>query len=254
MHAPLPAHPRTGARALGWRKARPGEDETELFPIWPILGGAEDDDQDDADDGDTGTGGDQDDDSGTDDDQGDDGDPDGADQLGDPGKKALDAMKSKWRTERDKRQQLEQQLAAKNAPDGDGQDAEAIRRQAEQAATQKANARILRAEVRAAAAGKLADPADAHKFLDLDQFEVDEDGNIDADEVAEAIDDLIKSKPYLAAQGGKPRFHGTADSGARKGKSRPTQLSRADLKRMSPEDIVKAKQEGRLDDALGINR
>jgi len=58
----------------------------------------------------------------------------------------------------------------------------------------------VRAEVRAAAAGKLADPSDALRFLDLAQFEVGEDGDIDQDEIADAIDELLTQKPYLAAQ------------------------------------------------------
>ncbi|MDX3405532.1 hypothetical protein PV708_04740 [Streptomyces sp. ME02-6977A] len=265
MHAPLPTHPLTGARALGWRKARPGEDDTELYPIWPILGGAEDDDQGDAGDGDdqddAGTGADAGaDDTGGGDDEDDDADPDGADQLGDPGKKALDTMKGKWRGEREKRRALEAQLAERDKPaDGDQPDQEALVRQAEAKALGRANDRIVRAEVKAAAAGKLADPGDAYRFLDLSQFEVDDDGNVDADEVSDAIEDLLKSKPYLAAQGGtKPRFQGTADSGARKGTARPSQLTEADVKRLSAAgkhaEIVKAQNEGRLDDYLGQSR
>lgn len=186
--------------------------------------------------------------------------PEGAEQLGDPGKRALDAMKDKWKAERDKRRGLEERLAEQARPaDGESPDPEAVLRQAEKAAMAKANQRIVRAEVKAAAAGKLADPGDAYKFLDLSQFEVDDEGNLDADEVADAVDALIKSKPYLAAQGGKSqRFQGTADSGARKGSSRPPQLTEDDVKRMSKAgkhaEIVKARSEGRLDDYLGIHR
>lgn len=181
-------------------------------------------------------------------------DPEGAEQLGDPGKRALEAVKDKWKSEREKRRELEQKLTEQSAAGaGEQPDTDALVRQAEQNATAKANARIVRSEIRAAAAGKLADPKDALTFIDASQFEVDDDGQVDETEVAEAIEDLLKNKPYLAAQGGK-RFLGTADSGARKGSSRPAQLTRADLKRMSPEQIVKAKAEGRLDDALGINR
>lgn len=190
-----------------------------------------------------------------------DADPEGADQLGDPGKKALDTMKGKLKAERERRRALEAQLAERDKPaDGDQPDPDALARQAEATAMARVNERLVKAEVRAAAAGKLADPADAHRFLDLSQFEVDDDGNVDADEVADAIDDLLTSKPYLAAQGGstKPRFQGTADSGARKGNARPTQLSEADVKRLSKAgkhaEIVKAQNEGRLDDYLGLNR
>ena len=112
------------------------------------------------------------------------------------------------------------------------------RREAEQAATAKANARILRSEVRAAAAGKLADPKDALRFLDLDQFEVDEDGEVDEDEIADAIEDLVKRKPYLAAaQGGNgKRFQGRGDGGTRPRppKARPKSLGEAVARSINP--------------------
>ena len=65
------------------------------------------------------------------------------------------------------------------------------------------NGRILRAEVKAAAAGKLADPEDACSMLDLDAFKVGDDGNVDTKAIVKAIDDLVKAKPYLAS-GAKP--------------------------------------------------
>ncbi|WP_306186961.1 hypothetical protein [Streptomyces sp. MK5] len=261
MHSTLPVHPLTGRRALGWRKARPGEDPAGQYPIWPILGGAEDDGDgggDQGDGADTGDGGDDDQDGDADTgdggDAGDD-DPEGADQLGDPGKKALASMKDKWKAERDKRRELEAKLAERDKPaDGDNPDPEAIVRQAEQKALAKANERIVRAEVKAAAAGKLADPKDAFRFLDLAQFEVDADGNVDADEISDAIAELLQTKPYLAAQGGTKRFQGTADSGARKGTGRPPQLSETDVKRLAAAgkhaEILKAREEGRLEDYL----
>ncbi|MCI4045124.1 hypothetical protein [Streptomyces sp. TRM75563] len=180
-------------------------------------------------------------------DEGDEPDPDGADELGDKGKRALASMKGKWRAERDRARELAEKLAEKDGAD----EAEQVRRQAEAAALSKANARIIRAEVKAAAKGVLADPADAYKFLDLDQFEVDENGDLDSDEVTEAINELIKSKPYLAAATAK-RFQGTGDGGAAARKAgRPKQLTRADLKSMSPEAIDKAREDGRLDDLMG---
>lgn len=127
----------------------------------------------------------------------------GADELGDKGKQALDRMKAKLKTERERRVAAE----AKAAQSSDADDAEVVRREAETAAMAKANARIVRAEVKAAAAGRLNDPADALNFLDLSQFEVDDDGDVDADEIADAIAELVRTKPYLAAQGGtsKPK-------------------------------------------------
>ncbi|WP_060880843.1 hypothetical protein [Streptomyces scabiei] len=254
MHAPLPVHPLTGLTAVGWRKARPGEDEGELYPVWPVLGGAddEDDDQDDNDDQDddgTDDGGDDGGDDSQDDDKGgsdDDADPDGADQLGDKGKRALASMKGKWRSEREKRKALEQQLAEKDGAD----EAEQARRKTEADAVARANARILKAEIRAAAKGRLNDPKDALTFLDLGQFEVGEDGEIDSEEIEDAIDDLLKNKPYLAAATAK-RFQGSGDGGAARKASRPKQLSKQDLKSMSPEAIEQARIDGKLDDLMG---
>lgn len=171
----------------------------------------------------------------------DDDNPDGADQLGDPGKRALDEMKAKWKAERKARQDLQAKL------DQAGQQKDDPGAKAAQEVVAKANARIVRSEVRAAAAGKLADPKDALKFLDLDQFEVGEDGDIDEDEIADAIDDLISKKPYLAAQS---RKKGSMDGGVRN-ESRPRQLTRADLGRMSPEEIEKARKQGRLKTLMG---
>lgn len=165
-------------------------------------------------------------------------------ELGDKGKKALDEMKAKWRAERDKRKELE----AKLNKESDGKEVDKQTSIDAKQLVAKANERVLKAEIKAAAAGKLTDPADANKFLDLSRFEVDDDGNVDAEEVAEAIDALVKSKPYLAAQRGG--FQGSADGGARKGKSRPTQLTRDDLQGLTPEQIVAAKAEGRLEDAM----
>lgn len=177
------------------------------------------------------------------------GDPEGADALGDPGKKALAEMKGKWKAERDKRRALEQEVAALKArlEGGNGQtDLDELRRQAAAEALAKANARILRSEVKAAAAGLLADPEDALRLLNLDQFEVGDDGNVDTDEIKDAISDLIKRKPYLAAQGGTVQF----DSA--RGKRAPVgQLTRAELEKMTPAEINAARKAGRLDALLG---
>lgn len=167
----------------------------------------------------------------------------GEEDLGDAGKQALQRMKDKWRDERRLRREAEAR-AEKKTDDGDAVDPKITE------ALQKANDRIRRSEVKAAAAGKLADPSDAYKFLDLASFEVDDDGNVDEDEIADAIDELIKEKPYLAAQGGR-RFKGSADGGTRK-EARPKQVSRADLARMTSEQINKAREAGQLNDLMGI--
>ncbi|MDF1705022.1 MAG: hypothetical protein P1U38_09635 [Aeromicrobium sp.] len=122
----------------------------------------------------------------------------GEEALGDAGKQALDRMKAKWQGERDKRIAAEAKINDGTPAD----DPERLQREADAKALAKANDRIVRAEIRAAAAGKLSDPADALNFIDLTQFEVDDDGSLDESEVADAIKELLEKKPYLAAQGG----------------------------------------------------
>ena len=175
--------------------------------------------------------------------------------LGDAGKKALDAMKAERKAARDEanaakaeRDALQAKLDGKEAEHAAAQ----AKRETEQAALAKANDRIRKSEVKAAAKGVLADPQDAYKFLDLDSFEVDDDGNVDEDAIASALDALVKEKPYLAAQG--KRFQGTADGGARNDATKPSQLSKADVDRLTAErkydEIEKARLDGRLSDYL----
>lgn len=112
-----------------------------------------------------------------------------------------------------------------------------------------ANTKIAKANLRAAAAGKLADPMDALTFIDVSSFEVDDDGNTDEAALNAAIEDLITNKPYLAAQG--KRFQGDADGGARKDATKP-QITRDQLSSMTPDEINTARAEGRLNDLLGV--
>lgn len=181
----------------------------------------------------------------------------GEKSLGDAGKKALDAMKAKWKDAEAKAKAADAEKAALQAK-LDGKEAEHQAEQESQRikdeALAAANARILKAEVRAAAAAKLADPTDALLHIDLSPFEVGEDGEVDSSAIAAAIDDLITKKPYLAAQGGS-KFQGSADGGARNGASQPSQLSEADVQRMAADgkhaEIEQARLDGRLSKLLG---
>ena len=176
----------------------------------------------------------------------------GTESLGDAGKKALAAMKEREKAARAKARDLEKEIAelkaaaeaANKTPDEQALDA--ARREAEANAIAKANQRVLRSEIRAAAAGQLSDPSDALAHLDLSGFGVDEHGNVDTQEISEAISDLLEKKPYLAAQGGRVSF----DSGRGK-QPAGGQLTQADLRGMSPEDIASAKAAGRLNNLLG---
>lgn len=171
--------------------------------------------------------------------------------LGPAGEKALAAEKDKRRAESAKRRELEAQLAALKASasaDTEKADLDAIKAQAIREANAAAAQRILRSEIKAAAAGKLADPADAYKFLDLADFEVNENGDVDTAEIASAITGLLTSKPYLKAAQSGP---GSADGGVRKG-SRPDQLTREQIQSMSSDAVEAARQKGQLNDLLGI--
>lgn len=167
----------------------------------------------------------------------------GAEQLGDAGKKALDSMKSKWTGARDAEKatvnalaELHDKTAAEvRAAIKDGTladlighkaaaaaeqtvDVAKVTAQARREATAAANTRVLKAEVKAAAAGKLADPADALRLLDLSKFEVGDDGEVDGGEIDDAIADLLTRKPYLAANATTTTF-GKSDAGVRGGKA-----------------------------------
>lgn len=206
---------------------------------------ATDDDQGEEDQGDDGADDEGTDDEGTDDDGADD---EGAEELGDKGKKALDSMKAKLKAAKaseraakaeSARLKAEQENAGKSA---DEQAISKARQEATEQATSAANKRIIRSEVKAAAAGKLANPALAVKLIDLEAIEVDDNGNVDEDAIAEAISDLLDENPYLAAQGG-----GSTKFDSARGKSRPKpKLTKADLDKLTPEQVAKAYDEGRV--------
>jgi hypothetical protein len=171
--------------------------------------------------------------------------------LGDAGKKALDAMKAERKAARDaaatekaRADALQAKLDGKEAEFTAAQEAQRVRDEALEAANQ----RILKAEIRAAAAGKLNDPADALAYIDLSLFEVGDDGSVDSDAIGSAVSDLISKKPYLAAQG--QRFQGSADGGARNEAGGTQQLTRADMARMTPQQIDEATREGKFADLL----
>lgn len=176
--------------------------------------------------------------------------------LGPQGEKALHAEKDKRRAESAKRREAEAELAdlrAKMAAPKDeatAPDTGAMRREIEEELAAKWAERTKLTEVKAAAAGKFADPADALRFLDLSQVEVDKDGNVDAADLGELLDGLLSAKPYLGvtAQRGP---NGSPDNGVRK-EHRPEQLSLAQTESMTPDDIEKARLSGRLNDILGI--
>lgn len=173
-------------------------------------------------------------------------------KLGEAGTKALEAMKVRAREAERKQREADAKIAALEAAAAgkakEHEDALAAQKVKDEAIA-AANTRILKAEVRALAAGKLSDPEDALRFLELEDFDVTETGDVDRAAITAAIEQLITSKPYLAAQGGG-RFQGAGDGGARNAQ-KPQQISDAELAQMAPEQINKARREGRLDRLLG---
>ena len=175
-------------------------------------------------------------------------DENGSEALGDKGKQALDRMKTqrneakKLAKERETEvAELRRQLAAKDKSPEE-KELEQARAEARAEAITAANARVIRSEVKSAAAGKLRNPALALRLLDLTDFDVDENGDVDAEQIQEAISDLLEENPELAAQGGNASF----DSGRGK-QPRKKKLTKDDLKGMSPDEITKAYNEGRIE-------
>jgi hypothetical protein len=250
MHT-IRKHPRTGELLYPVGYRRNGA------PIWPILGASEDDDTDDEkksddDEGKESEDDDTDDEKKSDDDEG----------LGDKGKQALTRMKERLRASRAEAAEfkalglspadIKKLVDAKKTDDPDDKvDPNKIREEARREARAEAAKERVTDKIEVKAAKAFADADDAVAILlrthDIEDF-LDGD-KIDVEAIQEALDDLLEKKPHLAAQGGK-RFKGGADGGKRKA-DRPAQLTRADLERMSPKEIVKAKAEGRLADLLG---
>jgi len=195
-------------------------------PIWPMVGAAKEGDTDDDTGGDDGD--DDDDDSGDgDDDDGDDGKGKEKTQAEQDAERVAQARKeaqkhrralAPWKaigrdyglTPDEVRTALDK---ARSTSSGKGKgddeaekvDVAQVQRDADRAATQKANRRIVRAEVKALAAETFADPADAAAFLDLDDIDVDDSGEVDADEIREQLAALLVRKPHLARSGKQRR-------------------------------------------------
>jgi hypothetical protein len=158
-------------------------------------------------------------------------DEDGADQLGDAGKQALDRMKTQRNQFRDELRafqslgltpnQIKALRQSGGKPDADQPDADAIREEARREARAEANRERVIDKIEAKAARDFADPEDAVAIL-LRSHKADDFLNgdaIDVEEIEDALKGLLTKKPHLAAQG--RRFQGGADGGARKETAKP---------------------------------
>ena len=102
---------------------------------------------------------------------------------------------------------------------------EQIRREAEATAMKTVNAKLVRAEVRAMASGTFADPSDAYRFIDLDEIEVDRDGNVDTKALQNELNAVLREKPYLAKNPEPAAEDSDFDGGARRTVTRPKSMS-----------------------------
>lgn len=149
-------------------------------------------------------------------------------QLGPEGEKALAAFKKRAREAEKQSKELADELAKiKDANKSEQEKAlDKARKEATEAATADVTSgfqkRILNAEVKARAAGKLAYPDDAPRLLDLDVAELfDEDGEVKADVIDRALDALVESRPRLKADphDGRPAGDDDAGKGSGAGKA-----------------------------------
>lgn len=109
--------------------------------------------------------------------------------------------------------------------------------------------RAVRSEVKALAAEGFADPDDAAAFLDLSKYASGDD--VDSASIKADLADLLARKPHL---GKSPTTRTPAPNPAQgsssAGSSEPSQLTRQDMARMTPEAIAEAMDAGRFRDVL----
>lgn len=126
-----------------------------------------------------------------------------------------------------------------------------------QAARLEVAEKLAAAEIKAELKGVVDDPAAIVEDLNLRKY-VTDDGEVDSDAVAqlrEKFSKLAKSSSDGGNSNGSGAGTGKGGPDLRqgvRGGNRPAQLTRDDLKNMTPDEIAKAKSEGRLNDLLGI--
>lgn len=113
------------------------------------------------------------------------------------------------------------------------------------AATARAQDFLIRSAIVSEAAKRsVVDPDAAVALIDRSTLEFDDDGH--PTNIAQAMDSLLEARSYLVAPQATTR--GSADQGARNGGR--DAITREQLRTMTPAEIVKAQNEGRLDHLL----
>lgn len=174
--------------------------------------------------------------------------PDATD-LGDAGKAALTAER-KARSDAEKATKAanaELEKLRKSQMTEQEKAVATAREEGKAEATSAVVQRLAAAEIKAALTGVVVDPAAIVEDLNLSRY-IGEDGEVDAEKVA-----ALKAKyegltggqapPAVAAVPGVPK-------GARTGTGEPKQLGKAELKSMTPAQIVEARKAGQLNDLM----
>ncbi|MGA5869260.1 hypothetical protein [Streptomyces cinereoruber] len=183
----LPRHPHTGLQAVMWRKPRPGEDPTGLYPVWPVLGGAPDDG-----DGDT-DGDDEQDDDADDSDTDDNGGDDTVDHKAEAAKYKAIARKHEQRAKANADAVKElARLKREGMSDVEKKVDEAVAAARAEERT-RAGERVARSAFLAAAKGRLDNAKDVLDDINLRRY-VDDDGEVDDEAIAKLVDKLAPAK------------------------------------------------------------
>lgn len=115
--------------------------------------------------------------------------------------------------------------------------------------------KLAAAEIKAELKGVVDDPAAIVEDLNLRKY-VTDDGEVDSDAIVQ-----LREKFSRLAKSDSSSSNGSAGSTGKgspdlkqgvRGGNRPAQLTHDDLKHMTPDEVVKAKADGRLNDLLGI--
>lgn len=186
---------------------------------------------------------------------------DDSDELGPKGKAAIRAAREERNAARKEAREYKalgmspaeiKKILDAKAGNDDAPDPDKIREEARAEARMEALKERVEDKIEVAAAKQFANAGnavaillrshDAESFLNGDK--------IDTEAIQEALQELLDEQPHLAARSDedpKRKKFGKADGG-RRDADQPSQLTREDLKTMSPEAIVKAKADGRLRD------
>lgn len=179
----LPRHARTGQLAVGWRRPRPGEDPSRLYPIWPICGGngrgegGRDGGSEGDDDGD-----DQDDDDTSDKDKGD----DGVDWKAEAEKWKVQARKHEARAKENRDAARERdRLKREGLPEQERAIEEAVAKALAEERS-KSGGKLARQAFLAAAKGVISNAGEVADDVNLSRY-VNDDGEVDEDGLADLV-------------------------------------------------------------------